>query len=100
MALTLDGLKIIKTAFPCDLALELFQAIKGHSGGIGPDEMKGMRIYRRRNVLGRRIGRHVLIGVKYFTGLVKIKDMLVRIRTDCLQESFGRFGEYDALATT
>ena len=41
MTLTLDGLKIIKTAFPCDLALELLQAIEGHSGGIGSDEMEG-----------------------------------------------------------
>ena len=39
MTLALDGLKIIKTAFPCDLALELLQAIEGHSGGIGSDEM-------------------------------------------------------------
>ena len=39
MALTLDGLEIIKTAFSCDLTLELLQAIEGHSGGIGPDEM-------------------------------------------------------------
>ena len=41
MAFALDGLKIIKTAFPCDLALELLQAIEGHSGGIGSDEMEG-----------------------------------------------------------
>lgn len=41
MTLALDGLKIIKTAFPCDLALELLQAIEGHSGGIGSDEMEG-----------------------------------------------------------
>ena len=41
MALTLDGLKIIKTAFSCHLALELLQAIEGHSGGIGSDEMEG-----------------------------------------------------------
>jgi hypothetical protein len=41
MALALDGLKIIKTAFSCDLALKLFQAIKGHSGGIGSDEKEG-----------------------------------------------------------
>ena len=41
MALALDGLEIIKTALPCDLALELLQAIEGHSGGIGSDEMAG-----------------------------------------------------------
>ena len=41
MALALDSLKIIKTAFPCDLALELLKAIEGHSGGIGSDEMEG-----------------------------------------------------------
>ena len=48
MTLALDGLKIIKTAFPCDLALELLQAIEGHSGGIGSDEMEG----KERNALG------------------------------------------------
>ena len=41
MALTFDGLKIIKTAFAGYLALELFQAIEGHSGGIGSDRMRG-----------------------------------------------------------
>jgi hypothetical protein len=47
MALALDGLKIIKTAFACDLALELLQAIEGHSGGIVTDEMEGEDLRRR-----------------------------------------------------
>ena len=51
MTLALDGLKIIKTAFPCDLALELLQAIEGHSGGIGSDEMVGEDLLEE-NALG------------------------------------------------
>ena len=84
MALTLDSLKIIKTAFPCDLALELLQAIEGHSGGIGPDETEGEDGSMGGRMHWEGVGWHVLIGVKYFAGLVKIKDMLVRIRADSL----------------
>lgn len=34
MAFTFDGLEIVKTAFPSDFALELFQSVERHAGSI------------------------------------------------------------------
>lgn len=49
---------------------------------------------------GTRAGRDVLVGLKYFAGLVEVKDGSTGIRLDCVQEGLGGLCEDDALAAT
>jgi hypothetical protein len=36
LLLALESLKVLEATFASDLALELFEAVKGHPGGVSP----------------------------------------------------------------